>query len=432
MKRRSSCNMPPSSRPRRPSAFSAMRGIRISAIAAVSPKFWRSAMASPYGIWRYTRSNSEPVSQPPLPQNAGERWFLRGPDTAHAGEACWRRSRRGAIVVSGARAKSVMADKSEVTRSGPVAGTGVSVSLRMLVLIRWVALTGQAATLLLLHFGFGFALPITGALAVVATSAALNIAVILPRRASARLGDREAALYLAYDTLQLGMLLFLTGGLQNPFAILILAPVTVSATILSRRSVVGLALLTVAALSAIALIHLPLPWSRGDPIPPLPPLYLLGIWTALVSSTLFIAGYIWTVAQGARRMRDAFAATQLALAREQRVSAVGALAAAAAHQLGSPLATIAVIAKELVRELPPTSPHAEDAQLLLSQSERCRTILTDLVRGRAGEAGEPFARLPFSALVEAAFEPHRSSGVPPPAIEVVFTVATDGKTLKEP
>jgi len=313
-----------------------------------------------------------------------------------------------------------------------VAGTGVSVSLRMLVLIRWVALTGQAATLLLLHFGFGFALPITGALAVVATSAALNIAVILPRRASARLGDREAALYLAYDTLQLGMLLFLTGGLQNPFAILILAPVTVSATILSRRSVVGLALLTVAALSAIALIHLPLPWSRGDPIPPLPPLYLLGIWTALVSSTLFIAGYIWTVAQGARRMRDAFAATQLALAREQRVSAVGALAAAAAHQLGSPLATIAVIAKELVRELPPTSPHAEDAQLLLSQSERCRTILTDLVRGRAGEAGEPFARLPFSALVEAAFEPHRSSGVPPPAIEVVFTVATDGKTLKEP
>ena len=150
------------------------------------------------------------------------------------------------------------------------------------------------------------------------------------------------------------------------------------------------------------------------------------MWTALVLSTVFIAGYTWNVAEQARRMRDAFAATQLALAREQRISAVGGIAAAAAHQLGSPLATIAVVAKELVRDLPPASPYAEDAQLLLSQSERCRTILADLARQREGESGSPFARLPFSALVEAAGEPHRVPGI---TISYITAAGRDADSL---
>lgn len=287
--------------------------------------------------------------------------------------------------------------------------TDVSVSLRMLVLIRWVAVLGQGATILFVHYGLGFVLPVKGALAVVCASAVLNITVTWLRRRTARLGDREAALYLAYDVLQLGVLLLLTGGLHNPFAILMLAPVTVSATVLSRRSVLGLSGLTVAAISVLAVYHLPLPW-RDVPLPP-PPLYVVGVWVALVSSTLFIGGYTWSVAEEARRMRDAYTATQLALAREQRVSAVGGIAAAAAHQLGSPLATIAVVAKELVRDLPAGSPYAEDALLLLSQSERCRTILADLARQRDGESGSPFAGLPFSALVEAAGEPYGVDGV---------------------
>ena len=282
----------------------------------------------------------------------------------------------------------------------------VTVSLRMLVLIRWVAVIGQAATLMVVYAGFGFRFPIWGTLAVVAASAVLNVAASLPRRSTARLGEREAALYLAYDTLQLGMLLFLTGGLQNPFSILMLAPVTVSATILSRTSVIGLTALTIAAISFLAIEHLPLPLGPGQPIAPAP-LYILGFWTALVCSTLFITGYSWSIAVEGRRMRDAYAAAQLALAREQRVSAVGGIAAAAAHQLGSPLATIAVVAKELVHDLPPDSPYAGDAQLLLSQRERCRTILADLARERWGGEAEPFALMPFSALVAAAAEPHR-------------------------
>ncbi|MGH6990059.1 MAG: ActS/PrrB/RegB family redox-sensitive histidine kinase [Stellaceae bacterium] len=285
-------------------------------------------------------------------------------------------------------------------------GTEVSVSLRKLVFIRWVAVGGQVAAVAVAMFLFDFRLPIWSVLAVIGTSAALNIATSLSRRGGARLGDREAALYLGYDMIQLGLLLYMTGGLQNPFAILMLAPVTVAATVLSLKSVIGLSGLTVLAISLLAVFHLPLPWYEPVPEPGL--VYLLGLWVALVSSALFVAFYVWSVAEEARRMRDAFAATQLALAREQRISAVGGLAAAAAHQLGSPLATIAVIAKELVHDLPGNSPHAEDAALLLSQSERCRTILADLAQHR-DSAEEPPQRLPFSALIEAAGEPYRAA-----------------------
>jgi two-component system sensor histidine kinase RegB len=274
------------------------------------------------------------------------------------------------------------------------------ISLRRLVLIRWVAIAGQALTLLLVHYVLDFRLPLAPALGIVFCSVLLNLLITLYRRAATRLGEREAAFFLAYDLLQLAVLLYLTGGLENPFAILILAPVTVAATVLSLRPVIALAVVAVAFITLLAVWHLPLPW-RSAPFD-FPPELVLGLWTALVIATVFIGGYTWSVAEEARRLRDAVAATQLALAREQRVSAVGALAAAAAHELGSPLATIAIAAKELARELPADSPHAEDARLLLSQSERCRQILAELSRHPDDESASPYTRLPISALVEAA------------------------------
>jgi two-component system sensor histidine kinase RegB len=276
------------------------------------------------------------------------------------------------------------------------------ISLRRLVLIRWVAVAGQAMTLLLVHFVFGFRLRLLDALLVVGASVLLNLIIVVFRRTATRLGEHEAAFYLGYDTLQLAILLYLTGGLQNPFSILIVAPVTVAATVLSRRPVIALAVLALIAITVLAVVHEPLPWRTIPPV--FPPDLILGIWTALVIATVFIAGYTLSVAQEARRLRDAVAATQLVLAREQRVSAVGALAAAAAHELGSPLATIAVVAKELVRELPPDSPHAEDAALLLSQSERCRLILAELAHRPEEDGGSPYTSLPISALVEASGE----------------------------
>jgi two-component system sensor histidine kinase RegB len=301
-----------------------------------------------------------------------------------------------------------VSDTSVIAPSEPGTSFG-RISLRTLVPIRWVAIAGQALTLLIVDFGLGFHLPLGPALSVVGASVLLNVILILLRQVAARLGERDAALCLGYDILQLAILLYLTGGLQNPFSILILAPVTVAATILSRRPVIALSILAVAAISVLALWHEPLPW-RAEP-PVFPAELVLGIWVALVLATVFIGSYTWSVAQEARRLRDAVAATQLALAREQRVSAVGALAAAAAHELGSPLATIAVVAKELVRDLPEDSPHAEDAALLLSQSERCRRILAELAHQPEHDGGSPYTRLPISALIEAAGAPHQDQGV---------------------
>ena len=308
------------------------------------------------------------------------------------------------------RREPVVTDTPLTAVSEPAAGSG-RISLRTLVPIRWVAIAGQSLAILIVHYGLGFHLPVMTALSVVAGSVLLNVALIVYRQSERRLGERYAALCLGYDILQLAILLYLTGGLQNPFSILILAPVTVAATILSRRPVIALSIFAVATISVLALWHLPLPW-RTDPGPLVfPPELVVGIWTALVLATVFIGGYTWSVAQDARQLRDAVAATQLALAREQRVSAVGALAAAAAHELGSPLATIAVVAKELAHELPPDSPLAEDAALLLSQSERCRHILAELSQRPEEDGGSPYTRLPVSALVEAAVSPHQERGI---------------------
>jgi two-component system sensor histidine kinase RegB len=297
-------------------------------------------------------------------------------------------------------------DISSASAADPESGR---ISLRTLVPIRWLAIVGQALALLTVHFGLGFYLPLIPAFLVVAASALLNVVLIVRRQVARELSERYAALCLGYDLLQLAALLYLTGGLQNPFSILFLAPVTVAATILSRRLVIVVSIVAVAAISALALWHFPLPW-RTDPLV-FPPEITVGAWTALVLATVFIALYTWSVAQDARRLRDAVAATQLALAREQQVSAVGALAAAAAHELGSPLATIAVVAKELVRELPSGSPHAEDAALLLSQSERCSRILAELSQRPQEDGGSPYTRLSISTLVEAAGEPYRDRGI---------------------
>ncbi|HYC05671.1 MAG TPA: ActS/PrrB/RegB family redox-sensitive histidine kinase [Azospirillaceae bacterium] len=281
------------------------------------------------------------------------------------------------------------------------------VSARTLIAIRWIAVLGQAVTLLAAESLVGVEAPLQPSLAAILLSLAVNLYAANNRRRQPFLGEREAAAYLAYDTGQLAVLLCLTGGLENPFAVLMLAPLTVAASTLSLTAVVALAGWTVLGLSALALFAVPLSWPSHTGIH-LPPIYLLGIWSALVLAALFIAGYVFQVAQAARNLSGALAASQMALARAQRVSAVGALAAAAAHELGSPLGTIAVVAKELAREVPPDSPWAEDIQLLQSQTARCRDILAELARR---PDTEPYAPVPLPALVEEAAAPYRRAGV---------------------
>ena len=285
------------------------------------------------------------------------------------------------------------------------------VRLRTLTLIRWVAIAGQVLTLLVVHFGFGFQLPLVSALAIVGSSLLLNLVVITGHPKTIHLGERAAATFLAFDVLQLAALLYLTGGLDNPFSFLLLAPIAVSATILSVRSTIALCILSIICITLLAIYHYPLPWTeKGFSVPQV---YVLGTWVALVIGIIFFAIYTWRVADESRRMSAALATSQLARAREQQLAAVGGLAAAAAHELGSPLGTIAVVSGEIERELPEKSPIREDMRLLMGETRRCRDILAELSERSVDNIDNrsPFALLPIHALVQAAAERHQRDNI---------------------
>jgi two-component system, sensor histidine kinase RegB len=281
-----------------------------------------------------------------------------------------------------------------------------SLRLDTLVRLRWLAVGGQAAAVLFVGFGLRFALPIGLCLGLIALSALVNIGLRLRYPANLRLTQWSAFALLAYDIVQLTGLLYLTGGLANPFAILLLVPVIVSATTLPPRPTVLLGLLVVAAASLLAVSHWPLPWVAGDSLD-LPAIYSVGVWGALVSACVFTGTYAFRVAEEARQLAAALTATEMVLAREQHLYALDGLAAAAAHELGTPLATIALVAKELERDMPAGSPHADDLALLISQSQRCRDILARLT-SLSGQADDHLSRLPLSHLIEQVVETYRA------------------------
>lgn len=280
---------------------------------------------------------------------------------------------------------------------------------RTLFIIRWIAICGQAAALWGVYFILGYEFRFDLALAILGLSILVNILAFVRRPAVRWLSDREAALFLAFDLLQLTALLYLTGGLQNPFALLILAPVTVSATILSRRSTVALSLIALGSVLFLAVHFMPLPWPGVSPH--FDPLYRAGIGLALALAITFSAAYIFQVAEEARRLAQALGVTQRALDRERHVFALGAQAAAAAHELGSPLGTITLVAKELLQELSPDDPLYRDAELLVSESKRCSTILQELALRSREDSLSSFLRVPLPALIEEAARPHRQSDV---------------------
>jgi two-component system sensor histidine kinase RegB len=282
---------------------------------------------------------------------------------------------------------------------------GGGLRLHTIVWLRWLAVFGQTATVALVYWGFGFDLPITPILLCIAASAWLNVALRLRYPASHRLSNAHASMMLAYDILQLAALIYLTGGLANPFAFLMLAPVSVSASTLPTRMTILLAALAVVCATLLAVFHLALPWYASETFT-VSSTYLLGVWAALICGIVFIGHYAWRIAAEARRMSDALTATELVLAREQRLSALDGLAAAAAHELGTPLGTIAVISKELLRDAAPDDPHRDDLELLRSQAERCRQILGNLA-GHAQKPDAVLSRVRLTDLLEEVATPHR-------------------------
>jgi two-component system sensor histidine kinase RegB len=290
------------------------------------------------------------------------------------------------------------------------------VRLDTILRLRWLAVLGQLAAIFIVAQGLEFDVPVVPCLAIVGLSAVLNLALQIAFNPMQRLEPVYAAALLALNIVELAGLLYLTGGLQNPFSFLFLAPVLISATALPVRLTIALGCLAVACASALVFFHFPLPWDSDDPLV-LPQIYLLGVWLSIVLAIGVTSLYAFQVTEEARKLSDALAATELVLTREQHLTQLDGLAAAAAHELGTPLSTIFLISRELENTVKDNQ-LAGDLKTLREQAQRCRDILGKITQ--LSSTGAPFDRMKLSTLIEELVAPHRDFGV---AIKVRLAVA---------
>jgi two-component system sensor histidine kinase RegB len=300
--------------------------------------------------------------------------------------------------------------------------------VRTLVTLRWLVVGGEVA-LLLVVLGMGFSLPYPLCFAVVGAAAWINLLTGVASPGQRVFGDREAAAQLSLDILQMSALVFLTGGASNPFMLMLIAPVTLAAATLPLRPVLILGAMAAVLSALLAFLSLPLPEMPGSAVI-IPMNFRVGAALANIAGIALTAGYVRQAAVESARMALALDVTQAVLAREQRLSALGALAAAAAHELGTPLATISIVAKELGREAP-TQAVKDDADLLVSQAERCREILRRLTETPAAASDQVHERLSLRQLVQEVIEPHANlerGGVKGVRVEAIVTGAKGMKT----
>ncbi|MBQ1543095.1 sensor histidine kinase [Caulobacter sp. CCUG 60055] len=316
-------------------------------------------------------------------------------------------------------------DKPESVGRQDVAGLGpawepgerAGVSLRTLVMVRWLLAGAEATAVVAVGMGLGFSVPYAWCLLLIAMSGLLNAFFALAGPLQRQAGPKEASLHIGFDILQISALLFVTGGALNPFAEVMIAPAALAAAILPRRLAVILCGVALAAIAVLTVWSMPLPWWPEQHLDQ-PLIYRVGSGIGLAAGLVLAAGYAGQAAAESARMELALNITRQVLAREQRLSALGGLAAAAAHELGTPLATIAVVARELAREAKDGAVR-EDAELLVSQTERCREILRRLTETPDTD-DMVHARMGLLQLVHEVIEPHLDT---PIRVEAVVTGA---------
>lgn len=281
------------------------------------------------------------------------------------------------------------------------------ISLRTITMVRWIAIVGQVTALIVAQQLFALDLEYELCFLAVGVSALVNVVGYFTFPENKLLTESENAALLLFDLLQLCFLLFLTGGLNNPFSILVVGPVTISAASLSVRMTVILAAVTIGLVALMTQYHLPLQTASGN-ILETQKIFLIGSFAGIVIAVLFSSIYSQRVVSEMSSMAEALAATQMALAREQKLTDLGGVVAAAAHELGTPLATIKLASSELIEELSDQPDLAEDAALIREQANRCRDILRSM--GRAGKSDLHMRRIPLLTVIEEAAEPHSDRG----------------------
>lgn len=285
------------------------------------------------------------------------------------------------------------------------------VRLHTILRLRWLAVLGQLTAIFVVAQGFDFEVPILACLTVIGLSAGLNLALQIAFAPTHRLDPVFAAALLAMNIIELAALLLLTGGLQNPFSFLFLAPVLISATALPTRYTIALGLLAATCATILGFFHMPLPWNGDEPLV-LPPTYMIGVWLSIIMVLVVTSLYAFQVTEEARKLSDALAAAELILTREQHLTQIDGLAAAAAHELGTPLSTIVLISNELqkaAQSRSPDDPLIGDLTAIREQAMRCRDILAKITQLSSG--GAPFDRMPLTSLIEEVVAPHREFGV---------------------
>lgn len=281
------------------------------------------------------------------------------------------------------------------------------VKLRTLVTLRWIAIAGQVAALFVAVEFFRLQIEVGLVALAVGASVLANLFSISLFPQSTRLTVSQATFMLLFDLLQLGFLLFLTGGLNNPFSILALVPVTIAATFLPLRSTVLVGSVSILLVTALSQFYFPIILPGGAQIG-LPGLFLFGFWVAMMIGLTFLGLYARQVTGEMHSMGDALLATQMALAREQKLTDLGGVVAAAAHELGTPLATIKLVSSELLTEATNREDLIEDIRLIGEQADRCRDILRSM--GRTGKDDQMLRRTPLEGIVLEAAEPHTNRG----------------------
>jgi two-component system, sensor histidine kinase RegB len=291
------------------------------------------------------------------------------------------------------------------------------IRLDTILRLRWLAALGQLAAIFIVAQGLQFDFAVVPCLIIVSASALVNLALQIAFNPMQRLEPVHAAALLGFNILELAALLFFTGGLQNPFSFLFLAPVLISATALPVRLTIALGATAIACATVLLVFYLPLPWDPEEPLV-LPPIYLFGVWLSILLAIGVTSLYSFQVTEEARKLSDALAATELVLAREQHLTQIDGLAAAAAHELGTPLSTIALVSRELERALHDNAEVASDIKTLREQTQRCRDILTKITQLSA--TGAPFDSMKLSILIEESVAPHRDFGI---AIKVRIAIS---------
>ncbi len=313
-------------------------------------------------------------------------------------------------------------------------------SPRTLAIIRWTQVLGQLATVLIVALVLRIDLPLSALLILIAIGAASTAWALRQLQPPRRLDEARFASILLLDAAQIGALLALTGALANPFSLFLLFPAILAATTLGAGWCMLVCCMVMVVATLLALVDAPVLWLAPVRDASAPwaaagqdaqALLTLGNWVALTLGTVLIATYAWRIAEEGRRMARALSATQLALEREQRLSHLDGLATAAAHDLGTPLSTIAVLARDLVERCRSNPELIEDARTLHQQARRCRDILAQFTRDAPIKATAGTSAVPLSLVLERlcadqqnrAVDVHLQSSVASGAVEPAFPPA---------